>query len=361
MAATRGDRRLTAALLRHLNAAGDPDGAAGLIRAELERGGRQVELWRALCHVYQELRRPEEARLAATAVVALGAATAEDLQAIRRAPPRPGGAAEGSMGAADVEALAVDRTISHPAAALLAACAESIAKLFPSELSMYGLSKKDRIAAGEIHPVREWLDRLCAVLGVECDLYERSGGTPMVAIGPTEPVSIFVNKGLGSLPAAQQVFLLGRALTAMAVGLHPVLLVPSREFPRLLTAAARAALPEFGGADPGLEELAHRIRKGQSRKWRKAHESAAAAYAAAPLTNAGGWQRQAAQTLNRAATLLADDVSAAVAALPSLTDAGTSPPPKSQPLAEEAADLLRFWMSEPATRFRRRAGLLSAS
>ncbi|HEY7373342.1 MAG TPA: hypothetical protein VIF57_14360 [Polyangia bacterium] len=356
-----GDRRVTEELLRRLRAAGQPGDAAQLIQQAIEdRGERQPELWRALAHLYRDMGRPGQARLAASAVVALGDATQEDLDFIRSAPPRPGRAAEGSFGQAAVATLALQRAVSLPAAALLASCAEALAKLFPTDVARFGLSRKDRLGHGNAHPLRARIDELCAIVNVECDAYEHAGSAPLVTVGLTDPASLIVSTRLGALPEGQQVFLLARALVALSLGLHPALTSPAPDLERILAAATRAVLSDFGGSNPQLDELAQRIRKAQSRRWRKAQEAAAADYAAAPLADVKSWQRAIARTLNRAAAVLADDLAAATAGLALVADAPTLAPTNGRPGPDDAGDLLRFWMSEPAQRVRARSGLTAA-
>jgi hypothetical protein len=324
----------------------------------LERGERQTELWRALAQVYRDLGQPGEARLAASALVALGAATPEDLELIRLAPPRPGRAKEGSFGFEEVATLAMERAISLPAAALLASCAEALAKIFPTDLARFGLSRKDRIGRGTAHPpVRARIDQLCDIFGVECDAYVHAGSGPIASVGLTDPVSVIVSERIRTLPETQQIFLLSRALLAVSLGLYPALVTPAPDLERILPAAARAVLPDFGSPNPQIDDLAHRIRKAQSRRWRKAQEVAATEYAAAPPTDVRSWQRAVARTLNRAAAALADDVAAATAALALVTDASTATTPNGRPNPDDAGDLLRFWMSAPAQHFRARTGL----
>ena len=355
-----GDRRVTQELLRRLRAAGQPEGAAQLIQQVLEKGERQTELWRALAHVYRDMGRPGEARLAASALVALGDATREDLELIRVAPPRPGRAAEGSFGHNEVATLALQRAVELPATALLASCGEAIAKIFPTDLARFGLSRKDRLAPGNAHPLRARIDQLCAILNVECDAYEQAGAGPLVTVGLTDPASLIVSARLGALPDAQQVFLLSRALIALSLGLHPALIFPTPDLERILTAATRAVLSEFGGPNPQVEDLARRIKKAQSRRWRNAQEVAAADYAAAPLADVKSWQRAIARTLNRAAAVLADDLAAAMSGLALVTDAPTAANSNGRPTPDDTGDLLRFWMSEPAQRVRARSGLVAA-
>jgi tetratricopeptide (TPR) repeat protein len=354
--ATGGDRRLIDELINRARGAGQLEEAANLLRGLLERQERQSELWRSLGRLYREMDRPLEARLAANALVALGTATAEDREAIRRSPPRPGWAMPGALGPDQAAALSVDGATAGPAAALIAACAESLGKIAPTDPDTYGLSRRDRLAPGANHPLRQQVDRLSRVMGLECELYQHAGAAPLVTVGLAEPVYLIVSAQLTALPEAQQVFLLSRTLLAVALNLHPVILFSIPDLKRLLDAGTRVILPEFGGDDPHAEDLARRIRKAISRRARKALESAAVAYAAAPVTSAQGWQQAVVRSLSRAAALLGDDVAGALAALSLTGDPGRAGAP-----LEESSDLLRFWMSEPAARFRARTAVGAGS
>jgi hypothetical protein len=256
--------------------------------------------------------------------------------------------------------LELQQAVSVPATTLLASCTECLPKIFPTDLARYGLSRKDRLGRGHPHPLRTRIDQLCDILKVECEVYVHAGAAPLVTIGLTDPLSLIVSTRLGALPDAQQVFLLSRAVIALSLGLHPALILPPTELERVIAAATRAVLSDFGGPDPQLDELAHRIRKAQSRRWRKAQEVAAADYAAAPLADVKSWQRAIARTLNRAAAVLADDLAAAMSGLALVTDAPTAVPANGRPALDDSGDLLRFWMSEPAQRVRARTGLTAA-
>ena len=316
LAIARGDRRLTDDLLRRLRVAGQPEGAAERIQQLLERGERQTELWRALARVYRDMGRPGDARLAASALVALGDATQEELELIRVAPPRPGRAPGGLLRApwrwrrwqwsAPLHCPPARSSPRAPNASRRSSRPTSRDSGCPGRIA----SRR-----GNAHPLRARIDELCAIFNVECDAYVHGGSAPMVTIGLTDPVSVIVERTSRSLPEAQQVFLLSRAIAAVSLGVHPALLMPAQDLERILAAATRAVLSDFGGPNPQIDDLAHRIRKAQSRRWRKAQETAAADYAAAPLADAKSWQRAIARTLNRAAALLADDLAAAVTGL----------------------------------------------
>jgi hypothetical protein len=268
------------------------------------------------------MERPLEARLAANAVVALGVATAEERDALRLSPPRPGRAMPGALAPDQAAELSVDGATAGPAAALIAACAESLGKIAPTDPATYGISRRDRLAPGANHPLREQVDRLSRVMGLECELYQHPKSAPLVTVGLAEPLYLIVSARLATLPEAQQVFLLSRTLLAVALNLHPVILFSIPDLKRLLVAGTRVILPEFGGDDPHVEDLARRIKKAISRRARKALESAAPAYAAAPVTSVQGWQQAVVRSLSRAAALLGDDVAAALAALSLTEDPG---------------------------------------
>src|SRR5262249_4728134 len=161
-------------LITRARATGQLEEATHLLRGLLERQERQSELWRALGHLYREMERPVEARLAASALVALGVATEEDREAIRLCPLRPGQAMDGALGPDQAAALSVDGATAGAPAALIAACAESLGKIAPTDTSSYGLSRRDRLPPGANHPLREQLDRLSRVMGLECELYLHS-------------------------------------------------------------------------------------------------------------------------------------------------------------------------------------------
>ena len=360
LVATGGDLKLVEALVVRARAAGQLEVAGRSLHAALQRQERQPELWRSLSHVYKEMGRPVEARLAASAVAALGAATAEDHNILRQSPARPGSAPNDALGPEQLAALAAEAATAHAAASVVAACAESLGKIAPTDLAAMGLSRKDRLAPGADHPVRQLIDRLSEVIGVKCDAYEHPRLTPLVTVALTEPVCLIVSARLASLPEAQQVFLLARALAAVAVNLHPVLVLPAPDLQRLVDGGTDVIVPGFAGRNPQAEDTGQRIKKTISRRWRKLLETAAPAYAAAPLANLQAWQLLTIRLFDRAAALLADDSAAVVAALPLAAGPGTTAPDAASVRVEVSA-LLRFWMSPPAMQFRAGASAMPSA
>jgi hypothetical protein len=357
-----GDRRLGEALIVRARPSGQLDDAVQALVAGLDGQTLRPDLWRLLARAYREMGRNAEARLAASAVRALGETTAEEEALYRASPPRPAGAQPGALTAAEIEALSVGGALGSPAAAVVAACAESLSKIYPTDLGAFAVTRRDRLSRGNHHPLRALVDRLTEVIGFDCDVYQHQTAAPLVTVGLTDPVTLIVSARVLQLPDAQQVFLVGRALLSAALGLHPVALLSVPELARLLDAATSASRPDFAAADPGPEvaDMTHRIKKAISRRARKVLDGAAEAYAARRLTDVAAWREAVVHSLDRVAALLADDVAAASAALSSMTADGAPPAGPARP-GPELAPLLRFWVSDAAMRFRARAGLAAGS
>ena len=240
-AATALTVRLSAAVVERAEASGLLEEAAATLRALLRRWEGRPELWRALVRAYEQLGRPAEAGLARAPLVVLNAAA--DPPGKGHWVPEPGRLPPGVLARAQVAALGVDGAVNAHAADLLACLSGTLSKIAPMELGERGLSRKDRIEAGDDHPLRATLDRLAAVLGIECDLYVHTGRGALVTIGLTDPTSLVVSARLGALPPAQQVFLLGRALLAIALDLQATLLFSGRDLRALLDATTALDRP----------------------------------------------------------------------------------------------------------------------
>jgi tetratricopeptide (TPR) repeat protein len=350
-----GDLRLAEALVVRARPAGQLEDATRALVAGLDVHSLRPDLWRLLARAHREMGRTVESRLAASAVRALGETTAEEESIYHACPPRPASAQPGALTPGEIEALAVAGALGGPAAAVVAACAESLSKIYPTDLASFAITRRDRMSRGARHPLRELVDRLTTVIGFDCDVYQHQGATPLVTVGLTDPVCLIVSARLLELPEAQQVFLVGRALLSAALNLHPVVLLSIPELARLLDAATSASRPDFAGANPGPEvaDMTHRIKKAISRRARKALEGAAEAYAGKPLADVTAWREAVVHTLDRVAALLADDLAAAAAR----SAIAESPAGAARP---DLVPLLRFWVSGPAMRFRARAGMVPA-
>jgi tetratricopeptide (TPR) repeat protein len=353
-----GDRRLGEALLLRARPSGQLEDAVRALGAGLDAHTLRPDLWRLLARAHREMGRTAEARLAASAVCALGETTAEEEALYRSCPPRPAGAQPGILTSAEIEALSVAGALGSPAAAVVAACAESLSKIYPTDLGAFAVSRRDRLSRGARHPLRDLVDRLAEVIGFDCDVYQHQGAAPLVTVAFTDPVTLIISARLLELPDAQRVFLVGRALLAAALSLHPVVLLSRPELARLLDAATSASRPDFVVANPGPEvtDMTHRIKKAISRRARKVLDGAAESYAARPVQDVAAWREAVVHSLDRVAMLLADDLAGVTAALSSLAEGA---PSRARP-GPELVPLMRFWMSGAAMRFRARAGMVPA-
>jgi tetratricopeptide (TPR) repeat protein len=350
-------------LARRLRRSGRTDEALRELARLLVADVGRADTYRDLARTYDAMHRPDEARYALQPLVVLGAAQPAELATLKERPPRPGQARAGSY---DAESLkAIEAGARHESAlGLLAALPEAMGKLYPIDLEGYGLSARDRIAPRSGHALRALCDRLATVFGVaEYDLYVHRARGRGVSVELSDPVSVLVPAGLGEVPEAQQVFALGRVFANVARGIATLDKLTPREVEIVLASAARQVAPGFGHgltSEDFLDDQSKRIAKALSRRNRKTMEELAAQYVNAQPPDFPTWARALQQTANRAALLVGDELSAGVdmlrrterdlLALDGPTLARTSP---------VIADLLRFWVSEAAFAFRRRAGTIA--
>jgi hypothetical protein len=157
------------------------------------------------------------------------------------------------------------------------------------------------------------------------------------------------------------VFLLARVLVNVARGLYAVDKLAPHAISALLTAAARSMDPAFGsgqGDDELLDGLAKRIYKGLPRRSRRAFEDAARAYGPAPKPRLDEWMQRVRMTAARAAVIVCDDLSGAVA-LMRRTEGDLSRLDSSKHKRGMAlvGDVMRFAVSDSAISLRRRLGM----
>ncbi len=337
------DPRLLAKLVDLLRRNGQTGQAVGLLAGRVQRSPRDPAGWRALAELFGAEGARSRERRAVSALAALGATTAEDARRLSpQAPPVP---RAGTLDLAVLHGIAFEGVTRAPAAELIAAAADGLAKLWGTDPRAIGLNRRDRVAPRSGHPVRAVLDELCAAANVECELYERDDG-PCVEVALADPPAILVTPEVAALPAAQQSFLLGRAVAMIAARLHPVLVLSAESLGQVLSAAAGEPVTLDDGDD-----LGQRLRKQIPRKWRRSYETAAERYASAPLVDAAPWRRAVIATANRTAALLADDLAAARAGLALLGEVEPA----------TMGDLLRFWMSDAAVQARSALGIDGAA
>ncbi len=353
-----GDRRLASSLVEMLHKTDRNDEAEIYLRRLIEESPDQPSHWRSMSRALRAMERDFEARLAVMPLVVLGAATKEEQALLRAEPARPASAPARSIGKAEVAAFAAEQAVDTAAAEVISAIADGLGKLWASDLRRLALSKRDRIAERSNHPLRPLVNRLCEIFAADCDFYESSRAGQPVELLLTEPISLVASDRLRNRPPAEQVFLLARPLGLVPARLHPVYALRGDTLTNVLVSLGDADARGRGARGRELEALANQIRKTVPRKWRRAFELASLHYGSAPLADVGRWRRAVLRTASRAAALVTDDLVAAARALPMIAEAGARNPSGSQADPADVADLLRFWLSEPAVSVRAKARLV---
>lgn len=333
---------------------------------------RQVHLdptrtlaWRGLARTLQEYGRPAEASAAAAPLIVLGAATDVERNLAAQRKTRPGWVRPGSCAPVTLQSISAavvkDESLIST---MLGTMLEGLPKLFSPQLERFGLSVRDRITERTEHPLRGLCERLMQAFAIErCDLYvshPRYGTSVFVELA--QPPALVVPAFVAERAEAEQVFMIGRALAAIALNLHPALRLTVEELQQLLIAGARSAEPTFGTGwfdERLLTDLHKRLIKAQSRRNRRALEEAATVYVAGPEVDVASWITTLPKTLTRCGAVLAGDLPACIDVLrradPQLA---TADGPALIQASELATDLFRFWMSDRAMEFRRLLGLV---
>ena len=156
---------------------------------------------------------------------------------------------------------------------------------------------------------------------------------------------------------------LARVFANVARGITALDKLTPREIEVVLASAVRQVAPTFGQgltSEDFLDDQSKRIAKALSRRNRKAMEELATQYVSAQPPDFPTWARALQQTANRAASLVGDDLPAAIEVLRrterDLVGVDGATLARTSPII---ADLLRFWVSEAAFAFRRRAGTIA--
>ena len=263
--------------------------------------------------------------------------------------------------------------VAHPAERnagrdLLEEIADHMGKLLPPDLEGYGLASRDRVRAGSEHPVRILADQAATLLGAGLfDLYVHHMRGRGAIVENTEPYAVIVPAGLLEVGESEQLYVLGRLMSRIATKTFLVDKLTARELEVHLAAATRLVVPGFGEgliSDEYLEDRAKRIGRALSRKSRKAIETLARTYAAAPAIDFPAWVRAMERTANRAGLLVCEDIGTALehikrndkelAGLPMTT---TQEMVGCLRRSDAVVDLLRFLLSDDHATLRASLGL----
>ncbi|MBN2192938.1 MAG: tetratricopeptide repeat protein [Polyangiaceae bacterium] len=355
------DPELHAARAVRLEHAGDLGGAADALRRVLELQVTRAPAWRSLSAILTKMQRSADATLALAPLVAIGSATESDRARLATVPCRAGLAPVGSMTVEEIDALDPLGS-SDPALEVLALAGEALPKLYPPDLARYGLATRDRITTRSGHPLRSLSDRVAAIFGVaDHQLFEHSANLGSVILELTDPVSLIVPTFVAALPEPQQVFLLARALAEITRRVPVLCRLPSEEIELIVAGAAAAVgvnVPTRldGGS---VTEQGRKIARLLGRRTRRALEERAGQLATGPARDFAEWIHRANVTAARAAVVVTDDLPGSIEIIRRSEGDVSGRTGVEVALAMRVAeDLLRFWVSEPAFRLRRRLGMM---
>ncbi|MFT3921504.1 MAG: tetratricopeptide repeat protein [Myxococcales bacterium] len=335
-----------AALLRETGAA---EACVKELRGLLLLDSERASTWRDLADTFGSLGQ-EDAKARAKEVLRLMGYGPRGVDG-----PRPGPlpSEPGSWAGNTVDELATDLMPMGIAAEYLAYLGEGLDKLYPPDLSGYGVSSRDRLSARAGHALRILSDRIAALVGVqEYELYvhRTRGRGPGIELDGV-PL-LLVPAWILEQGESQQVFMLARMLILCARKCHPILKLTPRELDVVFAAYTRNQVPSFGTgltSEEILDDQGKRLYKALSRRTRKLVEDTAQRYAAMGGMDLVPWVESREREATRAAALLCDDLSAALDCLARSRDTGATD--RSE---ETTGDLYRFWVGEAALRVRRR-------
>lgn len=341
------DPAISLALVKALRAVSATDKALVELRRLLGVDAWNANAWRVLAEVFRATGEPDGAAIALTPVVAMKSATDAEEKMVRARRPLVARAPGGILGRQGLEQIIDHGGLDESAAALVHALSDVLGKLEPFDHDRFGVAKRDRIKQGDPHPVRAFADRIGRTFGVpEYELYMVDHpDLTWACVYAGAPPTLVVPTRLETARDPVLAFALARPLALMSRLLHPVDRIDPVTLERILVAAARQFEPGFALRDdePDLERETKRVGKAIGFFARSRVQDAATTFAAAPTRDVAGWVRDVRRMAARAALLVGDDLLAAYEALGS--DVGSD---------DLIADLARFWVSDPAMRFRRR-------
>jgi tetratricopeptide (TPR) repeat protein len=335
-----GDPDIGLALAGALAKLGAQDKALAEIRRLIDHDVRIAPAWRAMADRARATNEADGAAVTLAPLVALGQATEDEARIVRSRQPRVAEAPAGILGEGGIKQLAPG-VLETPIVGLVHALSDVIAKIESIDYERQGVTKRDRIRAGEPHPVRAFADRIGAIFVVpEFDLFLVRSLDHAIVL-PGSPPALLVPSALESARDPMLAFELARPLALLARGLTIADKLAPEDLELLLFAAARQYEPDFGGSGPDLESETKRVGKALPWLQRGRIQEAATTFAASS-PDVQAWTTSVRRLAARAAVLVCDDLLSAIEAL-------------REPLGPDntASDLARFWVSDPAMRFRR--------
>ncbi len=345
VAACPEDPEIALALVDALAKLSAHDKALEEIRRLLAYDVRVPKAWRAMAERVRALGEAEGAAVVLAPLIALNEATDEEAKKVRGRALRVAQAPAGILAEGGLKQLTGPGALDSTAAHLTIALGDVFAKLEGADHERLGLTKRDRLRPGDAHVVRNYADRIAAIFGGvgEYDLFLAKSGVEHAVILPGGTPTLLVPAALERAKESVLAFELARPLALLSRQLHAVDGLAPEAVARILTAAVRQYAPEFhlGNAGPELDAETRRVGKAIPWLQRGRIQDAAGAFAAQPV-DALAWVKNVKRMAARAALLVCDDLLSAIEAL-------------REPLGPDntASDLARFWVSDPAMRFRR--------
>ena len=362
IAATEDNDLLRLEMAQRLRIAGQHERAAGEYLLLLGQAPLQPVYWRELSEAYKELSRDEQARLALGPLMALNQANQLEQATYGMRPPRPESAGVGQFDKAAFRAVEAHSPDDAATTELLATLSAAAHKLFPSDLTPYGVTAKDKIGARSGHPLRNFAERVAGVFGVEdFDLYVHRAPRRRVDIELTETPSIMVPRQVASVSESLRVFLFARIFASLARRTYAAEKLGVQQIRHLIAGAIRSVEPNHKVDFMDPEALANESRRiGKAMPWRarKPLEDAVKAYVQSSPTPLVDWKFRERVTAVRAATILCDDVAGATALLLQVQMDLSIDEPAEPPSEELIASVLGFSVSDTAMQLRRRLNLL---
>jgi hypothetical protein len=362
IAATEDNDLLRLEMAQRLRAANQHERAAGEYLLLLGQTPLQPVYWRELSQAYKELNRDEQSRLSLGPLIALNQASQLEQATYGMRPPRPESAGAGSFEKTAFRAVEAHSADDLPTTELLGTLSVAAHKLYPADLTPYGVSGKDKINARSGHPLRNFAERVAAVFGIEeFDLYVHRAPRRRVDIELTETPSVMVPRQVASVSESLRVFLFARVFASLARKTFAAEKLGAKQLRQLLAGAIRTVEPahkvDFMSADD-LEAEAKRLGKALPWRGKKPLEEAVRAYLAGSQSPLVDWKFRERVTAVRTAALLSDDMAGATALLMQvqmdLSIDEASEPPSEQLLAS----VLGFSVSDTSMQLRKKLNLV---
>ena len=360
IAATEDNDMLRLEMAQRLGKAGQHERASNEYLLLLGQTPLEPVYWRELSHAYKALGREEQSRLALGPLMALNQANQLEQATYGMRPPKGPETVTGAFDKSAFRAVEAHSPDDLATTELLATLAPGAHKLYPADLTPYGVNARDKIRSG--HPLLEFAERVAKVFGVEeFDLYIHRAPFRRVDIELTETPSVMVPRQVTQLSESLRTFLFARVFASLARKTFAAEKLGVQQLRHLLAGAIRNVEPNHKVDFMDSEELqneAKRIVKAMPWRGRSPMESAVKAYMSGSQTPLVDWKFRERVTAVRAATILCDDVAGATALMLQVqTDLAVAE--AAEPASEDLlASVLGFSVSDTAMQLRRKLNLV---